>query len=211
VQILILLCTATTGRHLTGQPGPGLLTAAALVALALAAAGAAITAIIPSAQAAQPVLMHVYLLLILPSGGFGVIAELPSAVSTTMTHLPLQAADRRRDAHAGARPRRPHASPQPGGARRMGGKLPAGRPLVLQVGPAPCKRGTVREAPVPVRRLIKSERLTFLMLRCTFVCDERRGPWWICDERHSAARRDLLRAALSRGLAWTGDARRRSV
>jgi len=34
--------------------------------------------------------MRVYLPLILPSGGFGAIAELPSAVSTTMTYLPLQ-------------------------------------------------------------------------------------------------------------------------
>jgi hypothetical protein len=65
VLILILVSTATTGQHLTGQPVPGLLAAVELSTLALDAAGTAITAIIPSAQAAQPVLMHVYLPLIL--------------------------------------------------------------------------------------------------------------------------------------------------
>lgn len=88
--ILILVAMALTGLHLTGQAVPGLLAAGALGALALAAAGTAITAIIPSAQAAQPVLMLIYLPLILLSGGFGAIADLPGAVTTAMTYLPAQ-------------------------------------------------------------------------------------------------------------------------
>jgi ABC-2 type transport system permease protein len=88
--VLILVAIAMTGLHLPGQAVPGLLAAGALGALALAAAGTVITAIIPSAQSAQPVLMLIYLPLILLSGAFGTIADLPSAVTTTMTYLPVQ-------------------------------------------------------------------------------------------------------------------------
>jgi len=88
--VLVLVAMAMTGLHLTGHAVVGLLVIGLLGALALAAAGTAITAIIPSAQAAQPVLMLIYIPLIILSGGFGAIPGLPHAVARTVTYLPAQ-------------------------------------------------------------------------------------------------------------------------
>src|ERR1700677_414423 len=67
-------------------------TAAAGLILVLAAAGTAITAIIPSAQSAQPVLMLTYIPLVVLGGAFGAITSLPHWVNTAMTYLPVQPA-----------------------------------------------------------------------------------------------------------------------
>src|ERR1700689_5057289 len=64
----------------------------AAAALTLAAAGTAITAIIPSAQSAQPVLMLTYIPLVVLGGAFGTITSLPHWVNTAMTYLPVQPA-----------------------------------------------------------------------------------------------------------------------
>jgi ABC-2 type transport system permease protein len=88
--ILLLVAMAMTGMHLTAHAVVGLLIVDMLGALALAAAGTAITAIIPSAQSAQPVLMLVYIPLIVLSGAFGAISSLPHWVNTAMTYLPVQ-------------------------------------------------------------------------------------------------------------------------
>jgi ABC-2 type transport system permease protein len=88
--ILVLVAVGTTGVHLTAHAVLGLLVADALGALALAAAGTAITAIIPSIQSAQPVLMLAYIPLIVLSGGFGGIQGLPHWLNTAVTYLPAQ-------------------------------------------------------------------------------------------------------------------------
>jgi ABC-2 type transport system permease protein len=54
------------------------------------AVGTAITALVPSSQAAQPVLMLVYLPLIFLSGSFGSTGSLPHWVATAVTYLPVQ-------------------------------------------------------------------------------------------------------------------------
>jgi ABC-2 type transport system permease protein len=88
--VLLLVAIAMTGLHLTGHAVIGLLAADVLGALALAAAGILLTPVIPSAQAAQPVLMLTYIPLIILSGSFGPIADLPHWLTTTMTYLPAQ-------------------------------------------------------------------------------------------------------------------------
>jgi ABC-2 type transport system permease protein len=88
--VLIVVAMAMTGLHLTAHAVIGLLVADVLGALALAAAGIALTPLIPSAQAAQPVLMLVYFPLVILSGSFGLITNLPHWLTTAMTYLPAQ-------------------------------------------------------------------------------------------------------------------------
>jgi ABC-2 type transport system permease protein len=88
--ILVAVAIAMTGLHVTAHAVVGLLVVDMLGALALAAVGTAITAIIPSAQSAQPVLMLVYIPLIVLSGAFGAISSLPHWVNTATTYLPVQ-------------------------------------------------------------------------------------------------------------------------
>ena len=88
--VLVLVAVAMTGVHLTGHAVAGLLVADVLGALALAAAGTAITAIIPNTQSAQPVLMLIYIPLIVLSGAFGPIQSLPHWLNTAVTYLPAQ-------------------------------------------------------------------------------------------------------------------------
>ena len=90
--ILLLVAVGMTGVHLTAHAVVGLIVVDMLAALALAAAGTAITAIIPSAQSAQPVLMLTYIPLIVLGGAFGAITSLPHWVNTAMTYLPVQPA-----------------------------------------------------------------------------------------------------------------------
>jgi len=88
--VLILVAMGMTGLHLTGHAMVGLLAADVLGALALTATGIALTPVIPSAQAAQPVLMLVYFPLVVLSGSFGAITQLPHWLTTAMTYLPAQ-------------------------------------------------------------------------------------------------------------------------
>jgi ABC-2 type transport system permease protein len=88
--ILVLVAMGLTGLHLSGHAVAGLLADGVLGALALAAVGTAITALIPSAQSAQPVLMLTYIPLIILSGAFGSLTQLPHWLTTTMTYLPVQ-------------------------------------------------------------------------------------------------------------------------
>jgi ABC-2 type transport system permease protein len=90
--ILVLVAVGMTGVHLTAHAVVGLVVVDMLAALALAAAGTAITAIIPSAQSAQPVLMLTYIPLAVLGGAFGAITSLPHWVNTAMTYLPVQPA-----------------------------------------------------------------------------------------------------------------------
>ena len=88
--VLVLLSVEMAKLHLTAHAVLTLLIAGTLGALALAALGTAITALIPSSQAAQPVLMLVYLPLVFLSGSFGPIGNLPHWVGTAVTYLPVQ-------------------------------------------------------------------------------------------------------------------------
>ncbi len=88
--VLVFVAMAMTGLHLTGHAVTGLIVADVLGALALTATGIALTPVIPSAQAAQPVLMLVYFPLVVLSGSFGAITDLPHWLTTAMTYLPAQ-------------------------------------------------------------------------------------------------------------------------
>ena len=88
--ILLLVGVAMAGLHLTAGTMIGLLIAETLGALALAAAGTAITPLITSAQGANPLLTLTYIPLIIFSGGFGGLSGLPSWLNTLMSYLPAQ-------------------------------------------------------------------------------------------------------------------------
>jgi ABC-2 type transport system permease protein len=88
--VLILLSVEMAKLQLTVHAALAMLAAGTLGALALAAVGTALTALIPTAQGAQPVLMLVYLPLVFLSGAFGPIESLPHWVGTAVTYLPVQ-------------------------------------------------------------------------------------------------------------------------
>jgi ABC-2 type transport system permease protein len=88
--VLVVVAMSMTGLHLSTHAVLGLLAADVLGAVALAALGIALTPLISSAQAAQPVLMLVYIPLVLLSGSFGMISNLPHWLTTTVTYLPAQ-------------------------------------------------------------------------------------------------------------------------
>lgn len=88
--ILVLLSVEMAKLPLTGHAILALLAVGTLGALALAATGTALTALIPSSQAAQPVLMLVYLPLVFLSGSFGPAQSLPRWLTTAITYLPVQ-------------------------------------------------------------------------------------------------------------------------
>jgi hypothetical protein len=58
--------------------------------LALAAAGTAVTALLPSAQGVNQLLALTYIPLIIFSGGFGGLSGLPHWLTTLMSYLPAQ-------------------------------------------------------------------------------------------------------------------------
>ncbi|MGH3202880.1 MAG: ABC transporter permease, partial [Streptosporangiaceae bacterium] len=88
--ILVLVAVGMTGVHLSAHAMVGLLVVDMLATLALASVGTAITAIISSAQSAQPMLMLIYIPLIVLGGAFGAMTSLPHWVNTAMTYLPVQ-------------------------------------------------------------------------------------------------------------------------
>jgi ABC-2 type transport system permease protein len=88
--ILVLVGVAMAGLHLTGAGIAGLLVASTIGSLALAAAGTAITRLIPSAQGANQLLALTYIPLIIFSGGFGGLSGLPHWLNTLMSYLPAQ-------------------------------------------------------------------------------------------------------------------------
>ena len=86
--ILVLVGVAMAALHLTAGAIGGLLLAGSLGALALAAAGTAVTPLLTSAQGANPLLTLTYLPLIIFSGGFGGLSGLPHWLNTAMSYLP---------------------------------------------------------------------------------------------------------------------------
>jgi ABC-2 type transport system permease protein len=88
--ILVLLSVEMAKLSLSAHAVLAALAAGTLGSLALAAVGTAITTLIPSSQAAQPVLMLIYLPLVFLSGSFGPTGSLPRWVGTAVTYLPVQ-------------------------------------------------------------------------------------------------------------------------
>jgi ABC-2 type transport system permease protein len=88
--VLVFVAMGMTGLHFSGHAIMGLLADDVVGALALVAAGIALTPLIPSAQAAQPMLMLTYFPLVILSGAVGSIADLPHWLTTAMTYLPAQ-------------------------------------------------------------------------------------------------------------------------
>lgn len=88
--VLAALSVEMAKLHLTAHAVFAMLAAGTLGALALAALGTAVTAAITSSQAAQPVLMLIYLPLVFLSGSFGPTGNLPAWLTTTVTYLPVQ-------------------------------------------------------------------------------------------------------------------------
>jgi ABC-2 type transport system permease protein len=88
--ILVLVGVAMAGLHLTAAGIVSLLVAATAGSLALAAAGTAITRLIPSGQGANQLLALTYIPLIIFSGGFGGLSGLPQWLNTLMSYLPAQ-------------------------------------------------------------------------------------------------------------------------
>jgi ABC-2 type transport system permease protein len=76
--------------HLTTGAALSLLLIFILGALAWAAVGTAVTAIVPTAQSAGPVLMLTYLPVILFSGGLGSVSSEPGWIATAASYLPAQ-------------------------------------------------------------------------------------------------------------------------
>ncbi|HTX26693.1 MAG TPA: ABC transporter permease [Streptosporangiaceae bacterium] len=88
--VLVFVAMGMTGLHFSGHEIAGLLADDVLGALALVALGIALTPLITSAQAAQPMLMLIYFPLVILSGEVGSITDLPHWLTTTMTYLPAQ-------------------------------------------------------------------------------------------------------------------------
>lgn len=88
--VLILVSVELAGLRLTSHAVVAMLVIGTFGALAFAAAGTAVTALISTAQSAQPVLMLIYLPLVFLSGGFGPEQGLPHWLTTAMTYLPAQ-------------------------------------------------------------------------------------------------------------------------
>ncbi|HEY7145586.1 MAG TPA: ABC transporter permease [Streptosporangiaceae bacterium] len=88
--VLVLTAVAMAGTHLTAGMMAALLVASTIGGLTLASVATAVTIMIPTSQAANPVLMLSYLPLIIFSGGFGSVAGLPSALTTLMEYLPAR-------------------------------------------------------------------------------------------------------------------------
>jgi ABC-2 type transport system permease protein len=88
--ILILVSLEMAKLHLTTHAIIVMLATGTLGALAFAAAGTALTALITSAQGAQPMLMVIYLPLVFLSGAFGPLQSLPGWLTTAVTYLPAE-------------------------------------------------------------------------------------------------------------------------
>jgi ABC-2 type transport system permease protein len=87
--ILFAVSTEMAGLRLTGHAVAALLVTSTLGTLAFAATGTALTALISTAQSAQPVLALIYLPLVLLSGAFGPVQG-PHWLTMTASYLPAQ-------------------------------------------------------------------------------------------------------------------------
>ena len=125
--------------HLTAGAALSLLVIFALGALAWAALGTAVTPLVPTAQAAGPVLLLTYLPVILFSGGLGSLNSEPGWLATLARYLPRPADHRCGHPRAAAGRRRGVAGPRPRPRRpgRLGGRGRGRVGLLLPLGPGP--------------------------------------------------------------------------
>jgi ABC-2 type transport system permease protein len=90
VAIAVAAGAALYHVHLSTGAALSLLLIFILGALAWAAVGTAVTALVPTAQSAGPVLMLTYLPVILFSGGLGSVSSEPGWLATVARYLPAQ-------------------------------------------------------------------------------------------------------------------------
>ena len=90
VAIAVAVGAALYHVHVTTGAALSLLAIFILGALAWAAVGTAVTALVPTAQSAAPVLMLTYLPVILFSGGLGSVTSEPGWLATLARYLPAQ-------------------------------------------------------------------------------------------------------------------------
>jgi ABC-2 type transport system permease protein len=90
VTVAVAAAAALYGARLTGAAALSLLITFTLGVLAWAAIGVAVTALVPTAQSAGPVLMITYLPVILFSGGLGSLAAEPGWLATLARYLPAE-------------------------------------------------------------------------------------------------------------------------
>jgi ABC-2 type transport system permease protein len=88
--ILLMVGVGMAGLHISAAAVGSLLLANTIGGIALAAAGTAITPLVPTTQGANGMLALTYLPLLIFSGGFGTISGLPHWLSELMTYLPVQ-------------------------------------------------------------------------------------------------------------------------
>jgi ABC-2 type transport system permease protein len=88
--VLLLVGASMAGLHLTAAAIGSLLLVVTIGAIALAAAGTAVTPLLPPGQGMYSVLAITYLPLLIFSGGFGQNSNLPHWLTTLMTYLPIQ-------------------------------------------------------------------------------------------------------------------------
>jgi ABC-2 type transport system permease protein len=87
--VLVVIGVAMAHLHLTAGMVVSLLVADTVGALALAAAGTAVTPVVTSVSGANPVLVFTYVPLLIFSGAFGNLT-LPHWLNTVMSYLPVQ-------------------------------------------------------------------------------------------------------------------------
>jgi ABC-2 type transport system permease protein len=88
--VLILVGAGLSGLHLTGGAVGCLLITTTLGALAVAAAGTAITPLLPPGQGAYSLLAVTYIPLLIFSNGFGSVNGLPHWLNQLMSYFPVQ-------------------------------------------------------------------------------------------------------------------------
>jgi ABC-2 type transport system permease protein len=88
--ILLGVAASTAGLHLTVAMAGGVLLATTLGSVTLAAAGTAVTPLLPPGQGAYSLLAITYLPLLVFAGAFGSVSGLPHWLTRTMTYLPVQ-------------------------------------------------------------------------------------------------------------------------
>jgi ABC-2 type transport system permease protein len=88
--ILLLVGASMAGLQLTAAAIGSLLLVVTIGSIALAAAGTAVTPLVPPGQGMYQVLAITYLPLLIFSGGFGQNSSLPHWLTTLMSYLPVQ-------------------------------------------------------------------------------------------------------------------------
>ncbi|HEY7147205.1 MAG TPA: ABC transporter permease [Streptosporangiaceae bacterium] len=88
--ILVLIGITMASLHVTGMMTVSILVNATIGALVFAGIGTAVTIVVSTAQAANPVLMITYLPLVILSGALGSTAGFPHWLVTVMDYLPAR-------------------------------------------------------------------------------------------------------------------------